>query len=341
MNSSRTLGGLILLTIALTSAACSKDTGATSGPGKEQIKVGFVSNNAYQFWTYAEAGTTVAAKKYDVEVVFRRPQSGTAAEQKKIIEDLLAQDVKAIAISVNDPKNQRDFLNEVADKVPLITQDNDAPDSKRRYYVGTNNYAAGESAGKLVLEAMPEGGTIAIFVGLPEAINGQERRQGLLDVLVGQKNAQGDKFGKYTLVNPPAYYDYVDTRKCKDLAADALTALQNVEHLCFIGLWEYNPPCLLQAVQQAGRVGKVKMVAFDENEVTLQGVKSGSIYGTVVQQPYLFGVESVKVMAALVRNDHQILDTLPKDGKVYVPHRVIKKDDVDAFQKGLRAMLGK
>jgi ribose transport system substrate-binding protein len=332
MNSSRVLGGLALVAILLFSAACSK--------GKEQIKVGFVSNNAYQFWTIAEAGTTDAAKKYDVEVLFRRPQSGQAAEQKKIIEDLLSQDVKAIAISVNDPKNQRDFLNEVADKVPLITQDNDAPDTRRRYYVGTNNYAAGEAAGKLVQEALPDGGTIAIFVGLPEAINGQERRQGLLDVLAGQKNAQGDKFGKYTLANPPAYYDYSDVRKCKDLAADALTSLQAMDRLCFIGLWEYNPPCLLQAVQQADRVGKVKIVAFDENDVTLQGVKSGSIQGTVVQQPYLFGVESVRVMAALVRNDRKVLDTLPRDGKVYVPHRVIKKDDVDAFQKDLRAKLG-
>ena len=60
-----------------------------------------------------------------------RPLTGTAAEQKTIIEDLLAQQVQAIAISVNDPVNQLDFLNRVADRIPLITQDNDSPSSKR------------------------------------------------------------------------------------------------------------------------------------------------------------------------------------------------------------------
>jgi len=336
MKTLRLASCLPLAALAMLAGACGKDSGSSS---REQIKVGFVSNNPAQFWTIAEAGTTEAAKKYDVEVLFRRPQKGDAADQKKIIEDLISQDVKAIAISVNDPKNQQDFLNEIAAKIPLITQDNDAPDSKRLCYVGTNNYAAGEAAGKLVMEALPDGGTIAIFVGLPEAINAQERRQGVLDVLANQKNAPGpQKFGKYTLHNPPAYFDYTDLRKCKDQAADALTALQDVEQLCLVGLWEYNPPALLQAVEQAGRVGKVAIVAFDENEATLQGIKDGAIRGTVVQQPYQFGVETVRLMAALARGDRSVL---PPDGKLYVAHRVINKSNVEEFHKDLRAKLGK
>jgi ribose transport system substrate-binding protein len=336
MRTFRLPGGLVIAVAALLAAACGKDN---AGAGKEQIKVGFVTNNPYQFWTIAEAGTADAAKKYGVEVLFRRPQSGTAAEQKKIIEDLLSQEVKAIAISVNEPKNQRDFLNEIAGRVPLITQDNDAPDTKRLCYVGTNNYAAGEAAGQLVKEVLPDGGTIAIFVGVPEAINGQERRQGVLDVLANQKKAPGpEKFGKYTLFNPPAIYDYSDNRKCKELAADALTSLQGVDHLCLVGLWEYNPPALLQAVEQAGKRGKVGIVAFDENEETLKGIKDGAIHGTVVQQPYLFGVESVRLMAALARGDKSVL---PADGKLYVPHLVITKSNVEEFHKDLRAKLGK
>jgi ribose transport system substrate-binding protein len=322
--------------LALAVPACSKDTGPrTDAP----IQVGFVSNNAKQFWTIAEAGTSEGARKYGVEVLFRRPQSGTASEQKKIIEDLLAQGVKAIAISVTDPKNQTDFLNEVAARVPLLTQDNDAPESKRLCYVGTDNYTAGQAAGKLVKEALPQGGTIAIFVGQAEAINGQERRQGVLDVLAGQKNAPGpEKFGNYTLYSPPALYDYVSDRKCKEKAAETLTALQGSDRICLVGLWEYNPPALLGAVEDASKLGKVAIVGFDENDVTLQGVKDGNIVGTVVQQPYLFGMESVRVMAALARGDRKVL---PADGKLYIPHKVIRKDIVDEFRKDLHAKLGK
>lgn len=330
------LRALATAALALTLPACGTDT----QPGKDApIKVGFVSNNAAPFWTIAEAGTSEGARKYGVEVLFRRPQSGTASEQKKIIEDLLVQDVKAIAISVNDPKNQTEFLNEVAARVPLFTQDNDAPESKRLCYVGTDNYTAGQEAGKLVQGALPDGGTIAIYVGRPDAINGQERRQGVLDVLAGHKNAPGPtQFGKYTLHSPPAFYDYVNQQKCKDQAAETLTTLQGMDRVCLIGLWEYNPPALLRAVEAAGKLGKIAIVAFDENEATLQGVRDGYIFGTVVQQPYLFGMESVRLMAAVARGDRLVI---PADGKLYIPHKVITRSNVDEFHKDLRAKLGK
>jgi ribose transport system substrate-binding protein len=161
-----------------------KATAAAPGEGAgDKIKVGFVSNNAEEFWSIAEAGTRKAAQDLGVEVLFRRPKPATAAAQKEIIEDLIAQGVKAIAISVIDPVNQADYLNQIADKVPLITQDNDAEQTRRKCYIGTDNLAAGEEVGRLIKKVMPEGGTIAIFVGQPDPRNAQERRQGLLQEL--------------------------------------------------------------------------------------------------------------------------------------------------------------
>ena len=54
------------------------------------------------------------------------------------------QNIKAISISVIDPNNQTAYLDEVAAKVPLLAVDNDAPKSKRRCYIGTDNYSAAE-----------------------------------------------------------------------------------------------------------------------------------------------------------------------------------------------------
>ena len=165
-----------------------KAAGAAAEPpaGEGKIKVAFVSNNEEEFWSIAQAGTRKAAREFGVEVLFRRPKQGTAAAQKEIIDDLLNNGVKAIAISVIDPKNQTNYLNEIAAKVPLIAVDNDAPQSKRLCYIGTNNIAAGRAVGKLVKEVLPEGGTIAIFVGQPDPINAQERRKGVLDELADE-----------------------------------------------------------------------------------------------------------------------------------------------------------
>ena len=159
------------------------------------IKVLFVSNNPEEFWSIAEAGTRMAvidlAKKgINVQVSFQRPDKADAAIQQRIVEDELSRGVKAVAISIIDPENQVEFLNKVAARVPLIAVDNDAPKSKRRCYIGTDNYAAGREVGRLVKEVMPEGGALAIFVGQPDPLNARQRRDGVLDELA-DKDAQG------------------------------------------------------------------------------------------------------------------------------------------------------
>jgi ribose transport system substrate-binding protein len=158
-----------------------------AGGGREgRPRVAFVSNNEAEFWTIAEAGTRKAEKEFDVEVLFRRPKSPTAAAQKEIIQDLLSQDVKAIAISVIDPANQTEYLDQIAGKVALITVDNDAPKSKRLCYIGTDNIAAGRAVGELVKQAMPDGGHVGLFVGQPDPVNARERVQGVRDALAGK-----------------------------------------------------------------------------------------------------------------------------------------------------------
>jgi ribose transport system substrate-binding protein len=150
------------------------------------IAIAFVSNNAEDFWTFAEAGAKVAAREEKVKLEFHKPKSGSVKEQNDIIEDLAGK-VKGIAVSVNEPDSQKDFLNKISDKVNLITVDNDAPGTKRICYIGTNNVEAGRAAGKMVKEAMPSGGAIAIFVGKAEPLNAIERRRGVLDELAGKK----------------------------------------------------------------------------------------------------------------------------------------------------------
>lgn len=332
------LGRLLTACLAVVGLpACQSST--DKGPAATSVrpKVAFVSNNAEEFWTIAEAGTQKAAREFNVEVLFRRPLTGSAAEQKDIIEDLVTQRVAALAISVNDPKNQTDFLNRIVDKgIPVITQDNDAPESKRICYIGTDNYEAGRAAGKLVKEALPDGGTIAIFVGKPDPLNARQRRQGVLDELAGQKDAPGPTYGNYKLLD--TFYDDVDLKVAKDKAATALVQLQNEPNVCLVGLWAYNPPAILSAVKDARKEGKVKIVGFDEMENTLLGIKEGHIHGTIVQQPFEFGYQSVKLMTELIQHN---TSGVPKDGILHVPHLVIKKDNVEEFHQRLKKLLGK
>ena len=114
---------------------------------------------------------------------------------------------------------------------------------------------------------------------------------------------------------------------------------QNEENLCMIGLWAYNPPAILAAVKDSKRIGKVKIVGFDEDDNTLEAIKVGEIHGTVVQQPFEFGYQSVKLMVELVTKPEGV--KIPANGIIDVQHKVIKKDNVDAFHTNLKKLMNK
>jgi ribose transport system substrate-binding protein len=333
MRSLRVLGCLGLALLLGLSLGCRRGSGKT--------KVAFVTNNAEAFWTIAEAGARKAAREEDVELLYRKPDTGDVAVQKQLIDTVINQRVKAIAISVIDPKNQRGYLDEIAEKVPLLTQDNDAPNTKRLAYIGTNNYEAGRAAGKLVKEALgKKGGHVVIFVGDTAPLNARQRRQGVIDEVAGRKapddlNAipadkdngatfDNFKFYKETLTDQPEGQE-----KCRRQAKAALDALVKTgEPICMVGLWAYNPPAILGAVKDRfkdadERHRRVKIVAFDENFDTLTGITNDDVYATVVQDPYAFGYESVKLMAKLARGDRS---TVPANGLKYVPYRIIAKE---------------
>ena len=74
----------------------------------------------------------------------------------------------------------------------------------------------------------------------------------------------------------------------------------------------------------------MKIVAFDEEEPTLAGVKDGSIYGTIVQQPFEFGFRSMELMAKILNGDRS---QVPPSKQIFVPTLALKKDNVEDFIK--------
>ena len=295
-----------------------------AAPAKK-LKLAFVSNNAANFWTIARSGCADAQKELgDVEVDFRIPSAGSAAEQQQILNDLVARGVDGIAVSPIDPANQTDFLDKIASQVLLMTTDSDAPNSKRVCYLGTDNYAAGEQAGELIKQVIPQGGKIMLFVGFKDAENAKDRIGGIQHALEGS-NVQ--------IIDIRT--DDADAVRAQKNAEDTLVKYPDIVGL--VGLYNYNGPAILNAVRAANKNGQVKIVCFDENDETLAGVAAGDIYGTVVQQPYEFGKQTITRMDKYLHGDKTAL----AGGKIFIPTLEIKKDNVADFQARLKTLLGK
>ena len=316
------------MSVQRTAALCCLCLLAVSGCGRgpsSTKKLAFITNNAADFWTIARKGTEKAdAALPDVEVEFRLGD-GTAAAQKRILDDLLAKGVDGIAISPVDPANQTAMLNDAAKQAIVFTHDSDAPDSKRECYVGTDNVAAGRQAGDLIKEALPQGGRIAVFVGKLDARNAQERLQGIKESLTGS-----------TIAIIDVRTDDTDQVRAKANVSEMLVSHPDVAAL--VGLWSYNGPAILNAVRDAGRIGQVKIIAFDEDDETLSGVKSGAIVGTVVQQPYEFGFQSVTLLEKALKGDRS---GIPPGRQVFIPTRVIRQNNVDEFKTSLAQLRGR
>jgi len=298
---------------------------STASAESKSLDLAFLTNNASDFWTIARAGCEQAQKEVpNIKVEFKIPADGTAAEQTRIFDDLLVKGVNGIALSPVDPANQTAMIDKGAAKALIVTQDSDAPKSQRSFYVGTDNVAAGRQAGELIKKAVPNGGSIMLFVGKRDAQNAKERIQGVEETLKGTNIKILD-----------VRTDDTDRVRAKQNVADTL--VKNPDIACLVGLWSYNGPAILNAVKDANKIGKVKIVTFDEENDTLQGVKDGAIEATVVQNPYEFGRQAVTLMAKKLRNENP---NIPADGKVIVPTRAIDKSNVDEFWANLKKLRG-
>jgi ribose transport system substrate-binding protein len=310
----------LLLPLLLMSCNSGGDSAST------ELKLAFVTNNASDFWTIARQGVEKAdAELSDVAAEFRITSDGSAAEQRRIIDDLLAKGISGIAISPIDPQNQTALINDAAGKALVFTQDSDAPDSNRACYVGTDNVAAGRQAGELIKGLLPAGGKIMLFVGKLDARNAQERIQGIKEVLMGTK------------------VEIVDTRtddgdavRAKSNASDAIVKYPDINAL--VGLWSYNGPAILSAVKDAKKSDRIKIVAFDEEPETLAGIQEGSIHATVVQQPYEFGYQAIKLMAQVLKGDKSVI---PANKQIIVPTLVVDKANVEEFTRKINELRGK
>lgn len=317
----------LLLTFLMAGCQPAPSGGNTAGGGTgTKHKLAFVTNNASDFWTIARKGTEKAAKDIPgIEVEFRIPSDGTAAEQQRVIDDLLAKGIHGIAISPVDPANQTQMLNRAAGQTLVVTQDSDAPNSERVCYIGTDNVEAGRQAGQLVKEALPNGGKIMVFVGVLDAANAQQRYQGLKEALAGSNVSIID-----------VRTDNTDLVRAKANAADTL--VNNPDIAGMVGLWAYNGPAILSAVKEANKTDKVKIVAFDEQDETLAGITDGSIYATVVQQPFEFGYRSMELMSKILNGDKS---GIPATKQIFVPTKAVKKDNVEQFTKEINALRGR
>jgi ribose transport system substrate-binding protein len=268
-------------------------------------KIVIITSTSDPYWDRVILGAKAAGQHFDVDVTEVRV-NGDERQQTQAIQDAISSGHNGLGVSPVNPTGQTGALTDAAGKAALVTVDSDCPGAPRLGFIGTDNYVAGRQAAAMVRDALPDGGEIIISVGSLDKENGRLRRQGLIDSLLDRPldptrtadpaDAQL-KGAKYTIA--ATLVDNIDIPKVTTLASDAIKQHPNVK--CFVGLFGYSTPALLDALKQAGKLGQVKVIGFDEAEPTLAGIEAGNVYGTLVQDQYNMGYDTVRFLIESLR----------------------------------------
>lgn len=298
-----------------------------------------VGGSTDPFWQRVANGATEAAEKYGAELDVIVPEDGGVDQTKRLL-TINPENYDGVAVSPMQPKKQTRPISVLATQTKVVTFDNDAPESVRHCYIGSNNYVSGVQCGRLVKEALPDGGKIALFVGDHDRENSQLRRQGVVDALKGEQRTPGEELdpieesieaGDYTIVAT-----YLDGGINDVALKNASRALEEHPDLVgMVGLYGHNAPMCLKALKENEKLSDVKIIAFDEHEDTLTGIEDGHIHGTVVQEPYQYGYEAVRILVALTEEDS--FQPYAGEGSIYLPCSTVKAENLSELLGKLEA----
>jgi ribose transport system substrate-binding protein len=186
--------------------------------------------------------------------------------------------------------------------VKIVTVDSDVNRDKYRdvrfTYLGTDNIVGGRQLGKAAAVLRPEGGQYATFVGNKEQGNAIERIDGFAE-------GAGEKF--QSLVSSA---DGGDEQVAQDRVRAALDQFPELDVL--VGIWAYNAHAIVKLVTERSRRDSTTIVVFDARKIALDHMEAGNIDAMVVQNPYQMGYLSVKLLKAMLDDDHAaIAEILP------------------------------
>jgi ribose transport system substrate-binding protein len=299
-------------------------TPQNSPSNEEYVLVAVSVGNAY--WIDARDGFNDAARELGVRGTFTGPQGSDVKQQVDIIETAITRGVRGLIVVPAEPEAVIPSINRaIAAGIPVITQDTDSPKSQRHTFIGTGNFEAGRLGGELLAKEIEGKGEVA-FLTIPGQWNLEERRRGYEAALakypeikvVAIGNDQGEESqaasqGKSILQAHPSLAGF----GCVDAAGGAGAAV---------------------AVRDAGKKGKIKIVAMDRNEGTLDFIEQGFIQASLAQRSYTMSYLGLRMLHDLNRERIKMVPnwrkakTCPLPALVDTGAVVITPENVQAFR---------
>ena len=268
-----------LLVACLALAGCQKNT-------KKVIAV-VPKATSHLFWLSVQAGAMAAGEEYGVQVEWNGPASETEyPRQIQIVDSFISRRVDGIALAASERKALVGAVDRAAQAgIPLTVFDSGLDSENYMSFLATNNYEAGQMAGRALARLLNGNGKVAMVMHAPGSGSTMERERGFEDVIKAE-------FPGIRIV--ASQFGQSDRSKAMAATENILTAHPDLD-----GIFASSEPSSVGAslaLKSRSLAGKIQLVAFDSSEGMVEDLKGGVIAAMVVQDPFRMGHDAVKTI---------------------------------------------
>jgi ribose transport system substrate-binding protein len=265
-------------------AALVLGTTACQGPQHSTDERYFlISNNIkVPYWQSALAGLSTARREMGVKAEMRGPDTYDTKAEHEEFQRVMQLKPTGILISAADAAMMGPDIDAALGRgIPVLTIDSDAPQSKRLFFIGTDNYKVGTMGGQLTAKLLNGKGNVVIFT-MPEQGNLAQRLHGYQDVFA---DSPGIKVTQIVDIKGDPTVAFDTTKKLIDTKAkvDAFVCLEAIA-CAEVG----------EVVSRYNLQGKVVIVGMDTDQRVLNWIQKGVINATIVQKPYTMAYFGLK-----------------------------------------------
>jgi len=270
---------LTLLTLAiLSTSGCSRHS-------NKEVYYLIGSSMALPYWQTAAEGFNKAAAQYKVTAIVRGPDGHDPQAELAALHQAIAAKPAGILLSVSDVSVLQSEIDAAVNAgIPVITMDSDAPGSRRLFFIGTNNVAAGRLGGQRVIEKLGGKGNVVFFT-LADQTNTAERLKGFKEAFATRPDIH--------------IVDVVDikgdTRKAFDWAQESMVLTGDKKVNAFVSLESASGEVVADVLKRANASDR-ELVTWDVSPATLDRIKAGTIDATIAQKPFTMGFLGLRAL---------------------------------------------
>jgi rhamnose transport system substrate-binding protein len=282
-----------------------------------------------------KAGGDRAAEAFGVTYMDVGSPEASAAEQVRLMENLIQQEVDAISISVLDSASLNPVMARAEDAgIVVYTSDSDSPDSVREVYVAQ---ALDKDLGYTLIDTLVEniGGSGQIGI-----VSGESTATNLNTWIEYMQERVADEYADSVEIVDIRYTSGGSSEDALRQAEELMTRFPDIKGL--VAVASTTVPGVAQAVENAGKVGVVDVIGYGSPNTVRPYIKSGVMTSSILWDPEALGYLNVWAGIQLLEGKpFQPVNDVPGHGEAQYfedtgtlllgPPLIITIDNVDNF----------